>query len=230
MHVQSTIHAVIVVCMAIGPLMGLSEFSTAERLGAPEEFSPGADLEETARIANASHVFFCYMIVDTLVQIYRRELTLDYFAHHAVFIFFCIVIQGNCFAPYLAAWLLIMEMSTIPLNSFSFFRNRLGYDSILVQGSFLTFAVTFITCRLFGTTYIALYFNYHVWQGVVYEKPFSPSRIVLDAICWALVLATGLQVYWAYGIIQKLMKVLGSKSAANLDLKEQEGYVQIVAD
>merc|ERR1712039_506899 len=111
--------------------------------------------EAIATVANTSHIFFCYTIVDTFVTFYRRAMTVDYFLHHMVFIFFCLMIQYDCFAPYVAGWLLVMEISTIFLNGFTYWRNRLGYDHIIVKVSFLLFGFSFMCVRLVGTTYIS---------------------------------------------------------------------------
>lgn len=208
-HVQSTIHATLVDYMVCGAVVTLSTASMPVQFEAPRSSSSSVDLDATAWIANASHVFFCFTLVDTLITFYRRQMTLDYFGHHCVFCFFCLVIQHDCFAQYLAGWLIIMEISTVFLNGFSFFRNRLGYDHLLVKLFFVFFALSFMTCRLMGTTYIAMYFSYAVLLGGL---PFPGiPRWHLYLLCIALVAAVVLQFFWAQAIGNKVLKVvLGS--------------------
>jgi len=208
-HVQSTIHACTVVAMAFPAVRKLSS------AGVMSQFSfPSAEhedhLPETALVALGSHVFFCYIVVDTFVALYREAMTPDYFAHHCVFVFFCLLIQYDCFAPYLAAFLLMMEMSTIFLNGFSFTRNRLGYDHWVVKVFFLLFATTFILCRLVGTTYIACYFSHTVLFDRV---PFTGiPRWHLNVICLALMAAVAIQLFWGCAIARKLIRVMAGSS------------------
>merc|ERR1740121_1362806 len=89
--------------------------------------------------------------------------------------FFCVIIMYDCFAPYLAGSLLMMETSTIFLNMFSFTRNRLGYGHIFVKMSFLLFAVFFVIIRLGGQTYIALYFSRSVITKKLLRVMKSPA-------------------------------------------------------
>jgi len=210
-HVQSTIHASLVSYMALGPIYHLSTEPARFQLDTPQGDASEAITADIASIANASHVFFCYLLVDTLVTIFRKAMTVDYFLHHVVFCFFCLLIQYDCFAPYLAGYLLIMEISTIFLNGFSFFRNRLGYGHWLVKAFFLLFGISFLFCRLVGTTYIAAYFcrevlGQHVpWRGI--------PRWHLWLLCVALVAAVAIQIFWAWAITKKLVKVMRSPSA-----------------
>lgn len=205
-HVQSVVHASLVTYMALGPVYHFSFSSPGFQLDTPDGDVPRATREMLASIANGSHVFFCYLLVDTVVTCVRKDMTLDYFAHHVVFCFFCLLITYDCFAAYLAGWLLIMEISTIFLNGFSFFRNRLGYDHWLVKGFFGIFFISFLLFRLVGITYIAAYFSNEVYKGRVLFQGIPRWHLWL--VCVALVAAVGIQMFWANAIVKKLIKVL----------------------
>lgn len=205
LHVQSTLHACCVASLAAGALWELSSADPRAQLDAPSAAFPQHH-DATARIAKASHIFFCYTIVDIPVTFYRKSMTFDYFLHHMVFIFFCVLIQYDCFAGYVAGWLMIMEFSTIFLNGFTYWRNRLGYENWIVRVFFILFALTFLAFRLVGTSYIAYY-----WARVVLEEsvPFDGiPRWHLHILCVALIGAVFLQVFWAAGIAMKFIRVL----------------------
>jgi len=205
-HVQSTIHAFWVSSLAFAAIYTLSDASAEAQFDASSTRNSQHINDAVGSIANTSHVFFCYILVDTLITLYRKEMTVDYFLHHLVFGFFCVVIQYHCFAPYLAGWLLIMELSTIFLNGFSFFRNRLGYDHFLVKAFFLLFASSFLVCRILGMTYIAGSFILVVFRQ---DVPFAGiPRWHLYTLVVALVGAVVLQYFWAYSIGRKVTKVL----------------------
>ena len=211
LHVQSTIHACLMAGMASYSLWDLFSADPRAQLDAPS-FAFLNTKGATARIANASHIFFCYTIVDTFVTTWRKAMTLDYFFHHMVFTSFCVLIQYHCFAGYLAGWLLVMETSTIFLNGFTFWRNRLGYDHNIVRVSFLLFGLTFFAFRLIGTIHIAYYWTKHVLQQSV---PFHGiPRWHLYVICVALVGAVVLQIFWAAGIIKNLIKTFTTDNKA----------------
>jgi len=208
LHIQSTLHAGFVVWMVLGPIAALSQTGAAVQFDAPS-FAGERWRSSVADIANASHVFFCYTITDTFITFWRGSMTVDYFAHHMVFLFFCVMIQYDCFAPYLAGWLIVMEISTIFLNGFVYWRNRLGYEHPVVKSFFIVFGLTFFTFRLAGTTYITI-----CWVVAIFTNstPFAgvPSWH-LYVLCLTLVGAVALQVFWATGIAKKLLKSFGPK-------------------
>jgi len=139
-------------------------------------------------------------------------MTIDYLAHHLIFMFFCVVIMYDCFAPYLAGWLLMMETSTIFLNLFSFTRNRLGYGHIFVKTSFLLFAVFFVLIRLGGQTYIALYFGHSVITNMPAYRGIPGWH--LYSVMVGSIFGLGIQVFWGYEILKKLLRIMGSPAAA----------------
>merc|ERR1711920_495265 len=96
-----------------------------------------------------------------------ESMTVDYFAHHVVFIFVTVLMQYDCFGIYPAGWLLAMEFSTIFLNGFVYWRFRLGLDHIVVAGFFLVFTVAFFIFRFVGVIYIFIYWVNAVLQGTV---------------------------------------------------------------
>mmetsp|Transcript_1490 Transcript_1490/g.3806 ORF Transcript_1490/g.3806 Transcript_1490/m.3806 type:complete len:326 (-) Transcript_1490:132-1109(-) len=212
-HVQSTIHASTVVAMALPAVRRLTYAPASAQFAQPAHEHMD-HMPDITMIAKGSHVFFCYILVDTFVALYREAMTPDYLAHHAVFVFFCLLIQYDCFAPYLAGFLLLMETSTIFLNCFSFTRNRLGYDHWVVKVCFLLFASTFIVFRLVGTTYIAYLFSRTVLlDGKV---PFTGiARWHLNILCIALAAAVSIQLFWGCAIGSKLIRILTGKGGSS---------------
>merc|ERR1719262_1245407 len=99
-----------------------------------------------------------------------------------------------------------METSTIFLNVFSFTRNRLGYDHMFVKASFLLFAAAFVSCRLAGTTFIACHFSRSVLLRVPDYDGIPGWHLYLLMV--ALILAVGIQLYWGFGIVKKLVRVM----------------------
>jgi len=203
-HVQSVIHATTVSCMAVVAIWHLSSMSSQAKFDTPAEAY--SNIEISALAGNAAHVFFSFLLVDTLVTFARRSMTADYFAHHVVFCSFCLLIQYDCYAPYLASWLLLMEVSTIFLNGFSFLRHRLGYGHNLVKAFFIAFSTSFMVCRLFGTTYIAISFTTEVYRGEVLFIGIPRWR--LQFVCAALMAAIAIQCMWAVAIGKKLLKIV----------------------
>jgi len=207
-HVQSTIHASAQVWFSLWPIWVLSSAEPRVQYWTPSGAASDLQMQAIARVANGAGVFFAYIFVDCFIAVFRNQMTIDYLIHHLVFMFFCIVIMYDCFAPYLAGWLLLMEASTIFLNSFSFTRNRLGYDHIFVKASFLLFAIAFVSCRLAGTTFIACHFSRSVLLRVPEYDGIPQWHLNLLVV--ALILAVGIQLYWGFGIVMKLVKVMGS--------------------
>jgi len=207
-NVQSTIHAITVTSMASGPTWMLwSTHNPHAQFDTPSARYALPPAEMVAAIANTSHVFFCYILMDSVIAVVRKAMTLDYLLHHIIFAFFCVLIQYHCFAPFLAGMLLTMEFSTIFLNGFLYLRNRLGYKSWLVRSFFLLFGMTFFVFRLCGTTYITIRFCQEALGEVVAFPRVPKWHIYLISI--ALVLAVAMQVYWAAALGLKWMKVMG---------------------
>jgi len=202
--VVSVMHATLVSYLAFVAMWELLDAKPRTKFDAPSlEFPQHAG--SVAQVANTSHIFFCYTLVDTLIHFWRKEMTIDYFCHHMVFCFFCVMIQYNCFAPYLAGSLLTMEISTVFLNGFTYWRNRLGYGNIIVKASFALFAFSFIVVRLGGTTYFTIFWACMVYHGIV---PFHGiPRWHLHFIMAAMVGALSVQIFWAVSIGKKLLKV-----------------------
>jgi hypothetical protein len=221
-HVQSTIHASSQVWFSYWSIWHLSSSTPLNQFGVPDvRVASETDLQAIASAANGSGVFFAYIFVDCFIAVYRKQMTVDYLAHHLVFMFFCVIIMYDCFAPYLAGSLLMMETSTIFLNIFSFTRNRLGYGHIFVKMSFLLFAVFFVIIRLGGQTYIALYFS----RSVITNVPDYGGipRWHLYGVMLGSILGIGIQLFWGYEIAKKLLRVMKSPAdmKANHESKEE---------
>jgi len=221
-NVQSTIHAASISILA---LRALASLRGAPHLGS---FGGAGDDDSfriaSVRIANLSQVFHAYMIVDTGVTVFRKAMTLDYLLHHFVFCFFCWLLQFHCFATELAGYLLVMEVSTVFLNGFLFWRSRLGNEHWLVQFNFLFFAGAFIVFRLMGTTHIAWRF---IANAIGSPEVFGDVPTThLNLISCALVLAIGVQLYWAFGIGMKFAKFFATRGRVDAAEDAPKGAAQ----
>mmetsp|Transcript_28780 Transcript_28780/g.66896 ORF Transcript_28780/g.66896 Transcript_28780/m.66896 type:complete len:401 (+) Transcript_28780:53-1255(+) len=205
-HVQSTILAIIVVRWAAGPTFRLAYAPTQVQFGHPHT-QAHPFLNEMLPIAHAAHIFLCYIVTDLAIGIVHRLLALDMVIHHVVFVVACLIITYDCFATYLAGVLLLMEVSTVFLNYFSFFRNRLGYEDWTVKLSFGLFAGCFILFRLLAVPYITYLFASAMLRadaGMLQQV----SRAHLLIISSILVTAATIQYVWAMQITRKVLRVL----------------------
>merc|ERR1719221_1477828 len=193
----------------MGSIWDLSSADPEIHLAAPP-LSGLAYKAPLGTIAKASHIFFCYIVVDTFVTFWRKSMTVDYFCHHVVFIFVTMLLQYDCFGVYPAGWLLAMEFSTVFLNGFVYWRFRLGMTHFIVAGFFLLFTIAFFAFRFVGVIYISIYWATAVFQGTV---PFHGiPKWHLYVICAALVAAVAVQIFWAAGIARKLLKVFAGEA------------------
>mmetsp|Transcript_73492 Transcript_73492/g.132372 ORF Transcript_73492/g.132372 Transcript_73492/m.132372 type:complete len:315 (-) Transcript_73492:62-1006(-) len=211
LHLQSTIHATLIVCITLGTTRALANSSIEAKYMAPQPQTPGdvSTVAHGAVIGNAAHVFLCYTLADTVTGLFRKSLTMDMVIHHLVFFMFCSIIMFDGNSPYLAGCLLQMELSTIFLNFFLFFRNRLGYEHPFVQLHFLLFYFAFIGARLVLGCHIV-----HDYGKAVYYGPAhlfaGIARWHQDVLFVGLLLAVSLQVVWGFKITRTFLKSLMS--------------------
>lgn len=210
-HVTSVVHAVLVIYLALVPTWQLTFASPAVQFAPPLDL-PQDDKPAFLSIARGAHIFFCYIISDIVVGSVYGFLKLDALVHHCVFLLFGLLICYNCFGAYLAGWLLLMETSTVPLNYFSYFRNRLGYNHWSVKAAFGCFAGSFMIFRLGGLLYVLMCFGRALYLQTMPVDGIP--RWHLRLVLLALTMAAGMQVVWAASIGQKAIKVLSDDASS----------------
>ncbi|CAE8671109.1 unnamed protein product, partial [Polarella glacialis] len=159
-------------------------------------------------IANGAIIFFGHLLADLMVGISYNVITTDIVLHHSGFIVFVVLITYNCFAAYLAGCFLLMEVSTLFLNSYSFFRNRLGYSHWFVKSSFGAFSVTFISFRMVIGLYVGVKFLDAAHQGYLSSGTIVGWQLAL--ICPAIFSTFIMNLVWLYGIGKKTAKIYAS--------------------
>eukprot|EP00403_Amphidinium_massartii_P025626 CAMPEP_0178389442 /NCGR_PEP_ID=MMETSP0689_2-20121128/10118_1 /TAXON_ID=160604 /ORGANISM="Amphidinium massartii, Strain CS-259" /LENGTH=273 /DNA_ID=CAMNT_0020009891 /DNA_START=146 /DNA_END=967 /DNA_ORIENTATION=+ len=207
-HLQSTTHSTIVVCMVLGPLWRLSTYpgdADLVRFASVTDAVSDSVAADMIRLGNAPSVFWCFLLADIVVTSLHRIGGWDNIVHHAMFILFCSIATYGCFAAYLAGVMMLMEVSTIFLNYFSFFRNRTGFgsESLSVMASFLLFALSFVAFRLVYFTRVTFEFIAASLGGRIYAIFPDPLLVIM---CVGLLAACGLQFYWAVIIFKKALR------------------------
>merc|ERR1712061_242525 len=94
--------------------------------------------------------------------------------HHGVFVMFGFIVLYNCFFAYISLAMLIMEVSTVFFNYFSFFRNRLGYEHLSVKAAFASLAACPVVIRVGFMGYLVLLFASTLRSGSVDWRKSGP--------------------------------------------------------
>eukprot|EP00929_Paragymnodinium_shiwhaense_P074967 TRINITY_DN38338_c0_g1_i1.p1 TRINITY_DN38338_c0_g1~~TRINITY_DN38338_c0_g1_i1.p1 ORF type:complete len:407 (+),score=83.28 TRINITY_DN38338_c0_g1_i1:100-1320(+) len=208
-HMQSMWLSVVVVYFSLSATYRLAFATPAAQFSRPQpdvDWEQGLLLNDYVAIAQAAHIFFCYIVVDTIIGTLARVIQPDILVHHTLFIFFCLAVQYNCFAIYLAGMLLLMEVSTIFLNYFTYFRNRLGLEHWTVGLSFVLFALSFIYFRLVVLMWVGSWF---LWDLAAGHMDLSEvPQLHLWFICALMLGVMYLQWFWAFQIGGKLVAML----------------------
>ena len=225
-HIQSVMHSSILVIMVSGPMLRMYQLSGEAALAQfslASELTPESVLDDMIRLGNAPSIFWCFLLADMLIVSIHRIGGWDNLIHHVIFISFCIIVTYGCFAAYLAGVMMLMEISTVFLNYFSFFRNRTGFgsESVSVLASFLAFAVTFLLFRLVLFTQIAVEFMHTAYRDRIYGT--APPQIIF-LISVGLIAACVLQFYWAAIIFSKALRQAAPSLADTIfgEKKEKE--------
>merc|ERR1711971_1129189 len=113
--------------------------------------------------ANAAHIFLCYIICDFIVGFIHGLHQSGNALHHVIFASFTTLVMYNCFFAFGACTLLLMELSTIVLNYFTFWRNRLGYENTSVKLAMTLFAFLFFVCRIVCIGGLLYYYGRLLW-------------------------------------------------------------------
>lgn len=168
---------------------------------------------DVVQIVKGAQTFLGYVLMDVIVGFGHGTLKSDMVAHHVLFIFFGTMVFYNCFGQYLVGCMLLMEVSTVFLNYFSFFRNRVGFeDHWTIAASFGLFALAFVAFRLVALVYVGFRFIAAV-LGFEGARALALSNIAswqVDSVILVVVAAMALQSYWAVGIAQKVAKRFSS--------------------
>lgn len=221
-HVQSQITCSIIIYLCFWPVISMTMAGPDTQFGFPTQQSlKEHDLHagNTIRIAQGAHIFMCYVLTDIFLGLATKLIQFDMIVHHVLFILFTFAVTYNCFMVYLAGALLLMEVSTMFLNVFSFFRNRLGYEHWLVRLSFGGFVVTFVALRLVFTPIVCIRFFFHVYRGTGDLNSVHPLQVAF--IITVLVAGLCMQWLWAFQIAKKMARVMAHGNADNAG--EDEG-------
>mmetsp|Transcript_11540 Transcript_11540/g.36599 ORF Transcript_11540/g.36599 Transcript_11540/m.36599 type:complete len:178 (+) Transcript_11540:504-1037(+) len=124
----------------------------------------------------------------------------DALAHHAGFIALTALQMSYDLLPVAAAWLLLGELSTLPLNLRWFLLQHGLGESRALYCTNLAFALTFLLVR------VAFF-----WGGVaqvllrlrplLLAPPCHAPRLAVDALCAAITAAGCLNGWWMYKIV-----------------------------
>lgn len=180
-----------------------------------------------ARVAKVAHIFQCYVTADLLIGMYYKLLKPEMIAHHAVLVFFCVLLTYNCFGQLLAGMMLSMELSTVPLNYFLYFRNRLGDTHWTCLVSFGFFASFFLLLRVVGLSCMAFYFLYVIFFDASELAGVADWSLVLISI--GLLITVVLQLFWAGSVCCKFKKFFENRHEEHLKTghaNSQDGLVQ----
>eukprot|EP00927_Polykrikos_kofoidii_P018425 TRINITY_DN18537_c0_g1_i2.p1 TRINITY_DN18537_c0_g1~~TRINITY_DN18537_c0_g1_i2.p1 ORF type:complete len:301 (-),score=40.34 TRINITY_DN18537_c0_g1_i2:248-1150(-) len=213
-HIVSVIHSCTVTAMCAAPVYRLASASRNVQLASPYQLEIGfSEAIDHATCGNASHVFSCFVLYDVVVISLHSLAKSDMLIHHAIFFSFCTLVQYNCFLGYLAGWMMLMEISTIFLNYFSFFRNRLGLDSKTVQATFAIFSATYLVLRVFCMGNVVRFYAVNMFSEAVDWKSSGVGGVPvwhLNIVFMGVVAAWVLQLGWfVQGIRPKLAKIFG---------------------
>jgi len=163
-------HALFVTCLALPIFLSLPErmwFATSNHL-ATCAYPDGPE-----SIATAGMAFTAFTAADIFISVVHGPITLDYMAHHLIFLVAGLIMRGNCMLPFNAAILLSMEASTPFLNLLLLVRHRTATWLPKLAG--VLFTICFVFFRLFLNVYgIAILWKHRgtalpptlpIWQG-----------------------------------------------------------------
>jgi len=147
----------------------------------------------------AGVLFISYEIADLLFG----KLQLEFVVHHLLHIALGWVIRWNCMGGLLAAVLMAQETTGVFLNYFLLMLHR-APNHWSTTASFVLFAICFFVFRIvlgtFGTLHYVLYYREYMSAQVVAWQAHLIAPV--------LVLASVLQWYWGWAILQKVRRHL----------------------
>lgn len=215
-HLTATVLCFIAVSFVLPASLNMRGAGAAIQFGLPSaETESEGHTDDVMNIVKGAQTFLSYVINDLFVGTAHGQLKIDMLVHHVIFICFGTAVFYNCFAQYLVGWLLSMEVSTIFLNYFTFFRNRLGNHWTVVV-AFALFMLSFFIFRLIAMIYVSVSFISAVF-GLQGQTALATGDIDLwqvDFVVVIVIAGAALQIFWAVGISQKAFKRLCPRNSA----------------
>lgn len=218
-HLVSTIHSALISCMAVPTFLILLRAPVEAQLLRPS-LQVGW-MNQEAMAANTAHIFLSYILFDFIVGFVHSLHDATNAIHHVIFFSFTVLVMWNCFFAFPAVTLLLMEVSTVCLNVFSFWRNRLGYSHIIVKISMSLFGCTFLLFRVIAMGYLLVRLTDIILVKKQVEFVGTPAWNIV-CIFLGFSAAFFLQLFWSVAILKKSLKVVsgeGDKPYQNLDSK-----------
>ena len=129
----------------------------------------------------------------------------DTIAHHLGFV--CLTCLGSAHRvlPFSVAWLLLGEVSSLPLNARWFLINTGRGATKAMDMANASFAISFFIVRV-----VVMWAG--VWHTCVHLRtaliaaPYSCSAVVVNTICGFIAAGAGLNGYWMVGIVKMAMR------------------------
>eukprot|EP00933_Yihiella_yeosuensis_P008073 TRINITY_DN113365_c0_g1_i1.p1 TRINITY_DN113365_c0_g1~~TRINITY_DN113365_c0_g1_i1.p1 ORF type:complete len:289 (+),score=14.41 TRINITY_DN113365_c0_g1_i1:100-966(+) len=210
-HVTSVCHCCVVLSYAVGPVWRATG-------GTPEELHGSVTTWSEIAIAccKLGIIFVCFLIADIVnILIYKLDDVLMVF-HHLIFIAWTILVMYDCFLQYVSASMILLEISTVFLNYYSFFRNRQGIvPQWTVTCSFVLFSISYIVFRIVFLGYLLFILGQAILEGSVAWHRAGVGGVPnshLAFFMFCLLAAWALQFTWLIrGIMPKLKKKLQKK-------------------
>lgn len=129
----------------------------------------------------------------------------DALAHHFLFILLTSLLMSYEVLPVVGAWLMLGELSTLPLNARWFLINSGRGDSRALFVANCLFALCFLLSRVLvfwaGVAHMLLYL-----RPLLLSAPFYVPRWVVDPLCGAVTAAGFLNAWWMRRIIQMALR------------------------
>mmetsp|Transcript_53673 Transcript_53673/g.143566 ORF Transcript_53673/g.143566 Transcript_53673/m.143566 type:complete len:471 (-) Transcript_53673:559-1971(-) len=180
-------HALFVTCLALPIFLSLPErmwFATSNHL-ATCAYPDGPE-----SIATAGMAFTAFTAADIFISVVHGPITLDYMAHHLIFLVAGLIMRGNCVLPFNAAILLSMEASTPFLNLLLLVRHRTA--TLLPKLVGMLFTICFVFFRLILNVYGILVLWRHRSTALPASLPLWQGWILLSIIA----AGAGVQFFW----------------------------------
>jgi hypothetical protein len=189
-----------VVCSAAG-LWIVSGLINADDRGRSLVLSTAPYESVTPVVFFAAQSFLGWLLMDLchLILLYPRLGGVDQLLHHSGFFALTSLGYGYRVLPFAVGWLLLCEVSSIPLEIRWFLINTGGGESRALKLTNTAFALSFFCFRVLV-----------VWMGIAdmmrHSRPFllehGTPRWTVDTLCNGIIASAMLNLYWLVKIIQ----------------------------
>lgn len=170
-------------------------------------------------IAFAGQSFTIRIVVDWVLQLTHRLLTVEESIHHAIFFIAGVLLRSNCMLPLNTCILMSMEASTPALNYYLFFRKRYPFSSD-VNNAKIIFSILFCIFRLGFGTYGA-YLFLRGYCSSSFAMPVDLPAWEQYAMCIIFLAGTMLQWFWGFKILQGILQHFGFSTVRVLKEREE---------